>query len=196
MFRTDLPARPFRLQRVGPYVMANKGYYGMYGKWARWIDADGAVVFAIDEYAFGALPLGEDMLAVTPRSICRLKRTSGAGVALSPVKWSVEMDEAWSREAAAGGALTIGDNDALVYAYHPIADSGVRLKRLSADQGEIRWSHYCMPLGVEHSLYQHRVRVKLVPRGVEVTSVGERTFVETVELETGKRASRVYREER
>ena len=98
----------------------------------------------------------------------------------------------------AGGPVAEGEpivldpksGEKLCYRYCSISDSGVEVDRVSKD-GEIIWRNYVAALGVEHSKYRHNVWVRIEKDGkIQVTSVGARTIIETIDPVTGKQISR------
>jgi outer membrane protein assembly factor BamB len=97
-----------------------------------------------------------------------------------------------SPEAIANGRLLgVGPGQLLAFVYCPIADSGVQLVRFDAAKGKVAWRARCAPLGVDHSKYRHQAAVAVGRDRVRVTSKGSSgTFVEVLDLKTGKRLER------
>jgi len=77
--------------------------------------------------------------------------------------------------------------------YGPISDSGVELERANSD-GKIVWRTQVKPLGVKHSKYNHEVWIRIDDGKIQVTSIGSKTIIEVIELETGKQLSRSIHE--
>ena len=76
----------------------------------------------------------------------------------------------------------------LYYRWGPASDSGVELERRS--DGTVVWRVHVQPLGVAHSKYSHRVRVRVEGDRVIVESIGARCILEVRDLATGRRISR------
>lgn len=97
--------------------------------------------------------------------------------------------------------------DRLFIRYIPIADSGVELERVRGDV--TLWRVHTAPLGVEHSAYNHRVRVHLEtdfkkssrtnPNGLTgrilIYSIGAKLIREIRSVATGELLSRTIHEE-
>lgn len=91
-------------------------------------------------------------------------------------------------------AVRLPDGDWLVYRYGTISDSGVQVIRTDAVMTKVRWQTECKPLGVSHSKYYHRGEVEIKNNEAIVTSIANHgqghSFVETLDLATGKKVSR------
>jgi hypothetical protein len=91
--------------------------------------------------------------------------------------------------------LKIADGGHLVFRYGPISDSGVQLRRLDPE-GRTIWEQNCAPLGVGHSEYYHDVFAHIEGNTIKVISRGSYgTFVERLDLDSGKRIARSVRKE-
>jgi len=66
--------------------------------------------------------------------------------------------------------------------------------RFNPKGGNIVWSEKCAPLGVDHFKYHHRATVVIKGERVRVTSrASGGSFVELLDLKTGKRLARATR---
>lgn len=91
-----------------------------------------------------------------------------------------------------GGLVKIPGGDVIEFEYNGIADSGVGVQRFSPIDGARRWSVHCEGLGVDHSKYFHRATVTIEGNELKVASrASGGTFVEWVDLGTGKRVRRI-----
>ncbi len=90
--------------------------------------------------------------------------------------------------------LNSNATEKLYIKYCPIADSGVELERWS--NNVVVWRAHLQPLGVEHSMYVHRVNVSVEKKGVFVLSRGARNISEVHSLKTGALISREVYDER
>jgi hypothetical protein len=128
---------------------------------------------------------GEDVLLLTGRDVVRMSLT---GRTIWTCGFREEQDWfAW------GGFVDLPGGGLLAFLYNRISDSGVQVIRLDPATGKQLWQADCKPLGVGHSNYSHyaivvvqRDRVKVVSRG----SYG--TFVETLDLKSGRQVSRTH----
>jgi outer membrane protein assembly factor BamB len=94
-------------------------------------------------------------------------------------------------EPLPGGELVGVGGDWIASLYCRNADSGVQLVRFNAATGKVVWRARCEPLGVDHSKYRHNATVAIEGERLRVTSKGSfGTFVELLDLKTGKRLGR------
>lgn len=77
--------------------------------------------------------------------------------------------------------------------YGPISDSGVELERVD-ETGKVVWRYQVESLGVSHSKYRHDVWIRIEGKNIQVTSIGAKTINEVVDLETGRKVSRIITE--
>jgi outer membrane protein assembly factor BamB len=145
------------------------------------IDRRGKGLYHFPRVVLDGKRLGKDCAFLTTRNIVRVS-ADGKGV------WSIPLGRVDS--LTEGGLLTAGA-DLLAYRYNSISDSGVELLRLDPRTGKKVWQVRCAPLGVSHSKYRHRATVLVEGGRVRVTSRGSGgTFVETLELKTGRQLQR------
>jgi hypothetical protein len=110
------------------------------------------------------------------------------------VRWKIELKDGWALDA--GRLLKLPGGDLLAYRYGPISDSGVTLLRLDPCKGKTRFQAQCEPLGVAHSKYRHTATVEMEKGHLKAVSRGSSgTFVELLELNTGKQISRTRGDE-
>jgi hypothetical protein len=89
------------------------------------------------------------------------------------------------------GTLILPDGGLLEFRYCATADSGVDLRRLDHQDGNVLWEQAVAPLGVGHSEYQHEVFVWIEGTTLKVVSRGYGgTFVERLDLDSGKSLAR------
>jgi hypothetical protein len=93
---------------------------------------------------------------------------------------------------AGGGFVPLAGDEAVAFQYGLISDSGVDVLRLNLATGKVVWQTRCEPLGVSHSKYHHDARVEVEGGNkLQVTSEASGgTFVEVLDLRTGKQRSR------
>ena len=130
-------------------------------------------------------------------------RSSRAKPAIEPIRFPI-VDGVRSTK---GEYIDINLNakDRLFIRYTPIADSGVELERVRGDV--TLWRVHTAPLGVEHSAYNHKVRVRLEtqlekqsrmnPNGLTgrilIYSIGRKLIFEIRALATGELLSRTIK---
>ncbi len=151
------------------------------------IDRAGQVRHRFDRQVVSVTALGEDRLVLTSRDVVRLGSDGG-------VRWVVPFAD---REFIPGGGLfPLPCGDVAAYLYCKIGDSGVRVMRLNPRNGKKKWEASCGPLGcsrsgeVLHSKYSQDAVVEFNNGKLVVTSCGDGTFVEAVDVETGQRVGR------
>jgi hypothetical protein len=106
------------------------------------------------------------------------------------VQWQIDLDD-WFDFCGAGQLLKLPGGDVVAYRYGRICDSGVGLMRLDPCKGRTRFNAYCERLGVGHSANSHTATVTVEKGALKVVSRGSSgTFVEILEMDTGKRISR------
>jgi outer membrane protein assembly factor BamB len=133
--------------------------------------------------ALAALFLGEDRVLLTGTEVVRLPRGGKA-------RWATPLLQSdWLGD---GGLVEVAGGDLVAFSYCPISDSGVQLARLNGATGEVVWRAGCAPLGVKHSKYKHDAAVAVEAARLRVTSDGSYgTFVEILDLKTGKKLKRI-----
>ena len=105
------------------------------------------------------------------------------------VRWKIDLKDAWGLDD--GRLLKLPGGDLLAYRYCPISDSGVSLWRFDPCKGKARFHAFCESLGVDHSKYKHAATVTVEKGCLKVVSRGSAgTFIEMLELNTGKQISR------
>jgi outer membrane protein assembly factor BamB len=129
-------------------------------------------------------PWGEDWVFLQGEEVVRL---SPGG---KPC-WRTEVKElAWF----SGGGLLEAGGDLVAFAYGPHSGGGVDVARLNAATGRVVWRARCSRLGVGHSRYFHEAAVTVEGDHLRVTSESSYgTFVEVLDLKTGKRLKRTER---
>jgi hypothetical protein len=101
-------------------------------------------------------------------------------------------DPDWFRTKA---TLKIAGGGHLVFRYGRMSDSGVELQRLDARGGTL-WVQSCAPVGVCHSEYYHDVFAHVEGNTIKIISRGSYgTFVERIDLHSGRRIARSVRKE-
>jgi len=136
--------------------------------------------------AIAGLFLGQDRVLLTEREVVRLPRGAKA-------RWATPLQNSdWLGD---GGLVEVAGGDLVAFSYGPVSDSGVQLVRLDGASGEVVWRAGCAPLGVKHSKYMHDATVTSEGDRLRVTSEASGgTFVEALDLRTGKRLSRTSSE--
>jgi outer membrane protein assembly factor BamB len=150
------------------------------------IDRQGKVRHQLKRQVIAGTRRGDDVVLLTSTDIVGLTSDD-------KVRWTTKVrDHQW---IAGGGLVPLGREEALAFRYGCISDSGVDVLRLNLATGKIVWQIRCAELGVGHSKYRHQARV-VVEGGdnVRVTSEASGgTFIEVLDLRTGKQKSRILR---
>jgi hypothetical protein len=90
-----------------------------------------------------------------------------------------------------GGLVEVPGGGVVAFSYGSGFDSGVNVVRLDLATGKVVWWVRCASLGVEHSKYRHQAAVVVEGDRLRVTSEASGgTFVEELDLKTGKRLKR------
>jgi outer membrane protein assembly factor BamB len=148
------------------------------------IDRQGKVRHQLKRQVLAGFRRGDDVVLLTSTDVVCL-------TSADKVRWTAKVrDHQW---IAGGGLVPLGREDALAFRYGCISDSGVDVLRLNLATGKTVWETHCAALGVPHSKYLHEARV-VVEGGdkVQVTSEASGgTFVEVLDLRTGKQRSRI-----
>jgi hypothetical protein len=121
----------------------------------------------------------------------RVFLTTSAVVCFDPtgkLHWNIGFQHGDSLDR--GRIIKLQSGDLIVFLYGPIHDSGVRVMRLNPVTGKPVWRAYCESLGVGHSDYQHRAKAEVLAKQLKITSRGADTFVELLDLQSGKRVKR------
>jgi hypothetical protein len=85
--------------------------------------------------------------------------------------------------------LGAASKDSLRVRYGLIWDSGVEIDRVS-ENGTVIWRCQVEPLYVEHSRYRHHVKAQVSGHQLKIESVGRKTILATIDVETGKQLTR------
>jgi outer membrane protein assembly factor BamB len=144
----------------------------------------GAEVFKerLPEEAVAALFLGEDRVLLNSTEVVCLPRAGKA-------RWVAPLPKGYG--LGDGGLVEVPGGGVVAFCYGSIFDRGVNVVRLDLATGEVVWRARCAPLGVAHSAYRHQATVAVEGDRLRVTSQGSSgTFVEELELRTGKQLSR------
>jgi outer membrane protein assembly factor BamB len=121
----------------------------------------------------------------------RVFLTTSAVVCFDPtgkLQWNIGLRHGDSLDR--GRIIKLQSGDLIVFLYGPIHDSGVRVMRLNPVTGKPVWRAYCEPLGVGHDAYDHRAKAEVLAKQLKITSRGADTFVELLDLQSGKRVKR------
>jgi outer membrane protein assembly factor BamB len=143
----------------------------------------GAEVFKarLPKGALAALFLGEDRVLLKGTEVVRLPREGKA-------RWVAPLPNGYP---LGNGGLVEVPGGVVAFCYGSIFDSGVNVVRFDLATGEVVWRTRCAPLGVPHTRYQHQAVVAVEGDWLRVTSKGSSgTFVEVLDLKTGKQLSR------
>jgi outer membrane protein assembly factor BamB len=183
-FDTVLPAPSFQAQTLeemaGLFVVQTGEAPGGRGD-CFLVDRKGQIFHRFDRQVVAGLQRGGDHVFLTSRDVVRVS-------ASGKVLWSAPFpDPQW---IAGGGLVELGGGDLLAFLFSRIADRGVEVVRLDPSRGKKAWEAYCDPLGVTHSAYLHRATVTVQGDRVKVVSRGVRTFVEVLDLGSGRQIER------
>jgi outer membrane protein assembly factor BamB len=144
----------------------------------------GAEIFKerLPQGALAALFLGEDRVLLKGTEVARLPRAGKA-------RWVAPLPKGYP--LGNGGLVEVPGGDVVAFSYRSSFDSGVNVIRLDLATGEVVWRARCARLGVPHSRYWHQAAVAVAGDRLRVTSQGSSgTFVEELDLRTGKQLSR------
>jgi outer membrane protein assembly factor BamB len=182
VFQVPLPPEPAEIWSVrdagGLFVVQAGRFFGVKGLL---IDRHGTIRHRFNRPVLAALPLEQGGVVLTSHEVMRF---SAAG----ECRWAAPLEQRW---LPGGGLVEVGGGGLVAFLYCPIADSGVQLVRFDVATGKVVWRARCAPLGADHSKYRHEVRVTLQGERLRVTSKGSSgTFVELLDLKTGKRLER------
>jgi hypothetical protein len=184
VFKVRLPAKdfdPLPIEEVaGLFLVQMMDAPGGQGN-AILIDRQGKVRHRFNRQVVAGLVQGKGRVFLTSRDVVRLSADEKA-LWVRPFK---------RREWTAGGGMLEVGGDLVAFLYGRISDSGVQLVCLNGETGKVVWRAECAPLGVGHSQYSHDAEVKVEGNRLRVTSRGSSgTFVELLDLQTGKRLKR------
>jgi outer membrane protein assembly factor BamB len=189
IFRVNLPIRNFDpnpIEEVAGLflVQTDEDVFGVGNSLL--IDRQGKVRHRLKRQVVAGLRRGEDVVLLTSTDIVCL-------TSADRVRWAAAVrGHEW---IAGGGLVPLGSKEVLAVRYCLISDSGVDVVRLNLATGKTVWQTHCAELGVLHSAYHHEARV-VVEGGdnVRVTSEASGgTFIEVLDLRTGKQKSRLLR---
>lgn len=108
-----------------------------------------------------------------------------------PKSWFPSVDGIFTKGEFIDLSSTKGER--IYIRYGPISDSGVELERVDG-AGKVVWRYQVAPLGVSHSKYNHSVWTRIENKKIQVTSIGAKTIIETINLDTGTKVSRSIHE--
>jgi outer membrane protein assembly factor BamB len=187
VFKVALPAGdfdPWPIREVaGLFLVQSGDRVGTRGS-ALLVDRKGAVRHRFDTQVLDGRRSGDDRVFLTVGGIVRV-------TADEKQVWSIPFDRG---DQLDGGGLQDVGGDLLCFRFGGIHDSGVKVIRFDPQTGKTLWKSTCAPLGVDHSKYRHRATVAVEGSQVRVTSRGSfGSFVEVLDLETGKQVSRAKR---
>jgi outer membrane protein assembly factor BamB len=189
LFRVQLPVKDFDpnpIEEVGGLFLVQTGEDVFGAGNALLIDRQGKVRHELKRQVIAGTRRGDDLVLLTSTDIVCLSSAD-------KVRWTTKVrDHQW---IAGGGLVPLGKEEALAFRYGCISDSGVDVLRLNLVTGKTVWQTHCAELGVGHSKYRHEATV-VVEGGdkVQVTSEASGgTFIEVLELRTGKQRSRTLR---
>jgi outer membrane protein assembly factor BamB len=187
VFKTRLPkdmSDPQAVQEVAGLFLVQIGESPFGEGHALLIDRQGAVRHQFDHQVVCGKQSAGDIIFLTSKNVVRV-------TAKDKVAWAIPLDHEW---IAGGGLIDLPDGDVIAFRFGRISDSGVSLIRFDPVSGKEKWRHNCGPLRVGHSAYSHTATVALEGEKLRVTSVGSYgTFVETLDLKTGRQLRRTRR---
>ena len=148
------------------------------------IDRMGEVRHRLDHQVVDGKSHGEDLILLTSHEVFRLSRDG-------KTLWTVPFtNREWLDD---GGLQELKDGDLLAYLYGRISDSGVQVVRFTPE-GKESWRTDCAGLGVDHSKYQHRVKLTVDGERVRVSSrASGGRFDEILDLGSGHPLERTQR---
>lgn len=150
------------------------------------INREGEIRHQFDRQAISGKQSGEDMIFLTSKNVVRV-------TAKDKVVWAIPF---LGYEFSAGGELIdLNDGDLIASQYGCIWDSGVSLILFDPATEKEKWKAYCQPLKVPHDAYDHSAKVTVDGEKLRVTSKGSYgTFVEILELKTGRQLERTLKD--
>jgi hypothetical protein len=149
------------------------------------LDRQGSVRHRLERNVLHGQRLKDDLILLTSKDIVCLRKDSAP-------RWSLALPDDYGTKR---GQLVVTPGGAWVgFWFCEIADSGVGVMRFDPASGKAMWSATCPPLEVSHSKYRHTATLTVVGGKVSIRSIGSfGTFVEVLNLETGKRIKRWQR---
>lgn len=182
-FRLSLPVaeefRPLEIKAAANLLLV-QDHESLHG------EANG---FAFDRTGKIRHQFGQQVLAVVQVGADRLFLTSADVRRITPDDRTVWLTPFEGRRVSAGGGITEArGGDFLAYLYGTISNSGVRVVRIDAASGTVRWEASCKGLsGVTHSEYYHSATAEWLGDQLRVISRGSAgNFVERLDGRTGK----------
>lgn len=190
VFRVALPLKdfdPLPIEDAAGLILVQKNESPGGAAMALLLDHAGKVRHRFDhEVVATRLWAGGDRVFLTSRAVVRV--TDGG-----EARWSAPFENPeWP---AAGGLVPVPGGGLVAFLYCPIGDSGVQVLRLDPNTGGRLWETWCASLRVTHSEYSHTAAVVVMEDRLRVTSEASKgTFVEVLDLKTGRQLSRERRD--
>jgi outer membrane protein assembly factor BamB len=190
VFKVGLPVKdfdPWPIREVAGLFLVQDGIgIGTKGR-TFLIDQKGTVRHYFAREVHDGRRLGQDGVFLTSTNLVRV--TADKDKEKEKEVWAIPFGR--GDLLGDGRILDVAGGDLLIFRFGQISDSGVHVVRVDPRTGKKVWEAKCAPLGVSHSKYHHRASVVIDGNRVRVTSRGSfGSFVETLDLETGKQLDR------